>query len=153
MRTTLLPPDRNSRDAITPSEMKHLVSEYFDAVGLGDRERLLAIFTPDVCWRVSQGAIEPYAGRHDGAEPIVELMLSAVTGAFVPGSQKTEILNLLYGDAIAVAETVMRATTPTGEQYRNDYALFFEFREGRICEIREHVDTRYAANFFSGGDE
>ncbi|MBW2267477.1 MAG: nuclear transport factor 2 family protein [Deltaproteobacteria bacterium] len=134
-------------------EMEAAVLGYFDAVGKRDRARLLELFTPDLRWRVPNGAIEPYAGLHEGAETIVETMLGAVGGAFIPGSQATEILNLVFGDDLAVAETEMRAKTPAGDEYRNSYCFFFEFRDGRISEIREHVDTRTAANFFGGGSQ
>jgi ketosteroid isomerase-like protein len=46
-------------------------------------------------------------------------------------------------------ETEMSAVAPDGRIYQNDYTFFFVIREGLICEIREHVDTRYAADFFS----
>jgi hypothetical protein len=137
---------------MTPDQMKHCVGEYFDAVANADRARLRTLFDPDLRWRVPQGAIEPYAGLHTGAEEIIESMLGAVGGAFVPGSQKTEICNLVVGDDLVVAETELVAMTASGDEYRNRYAFFFEFRDGRICEIREHVDTRYAAEFFAGGN-
>ncbi len=136
---------------MTPTEMESCVRGYFVAVAESDRGTLAGIFAPDLRWRVPRGAIPPYAGLHEGAEKIIDMMLGAVSGAFVAGSQKTEILNLVFGEDLAIAETEMRATSPTGEQYRNDYVFCFEFRDGRIAEIREHVDTRYAADFFAGG--
>jgi len=134
---------------MTPDEMERGVRGYFDSVGRGDRDALRELFAEDLRWRVPQGAIEPYAGLHEGAQTIIDLMLGAVDNAFVPGSQRTEIKNLVYGEDLAVAETQMHAETADGRKYCNDYTFFFEFREGRISEIREHVDTRYAANFFA----
>ena len=136
---------------MSPTEMEACVHDYFDAVGKGDQGRLMRLFTTDLRWRVPKGAIKPYAGLHEGAEKIIDMMLGAVSGAFVAGSQKTEILNLVFGDDLAIAETEMRATSPEGQQYRNDYVFCFEFRDGHIAEIREHVDTRYAADFFAEG--
>ncbi len=138
---------------MTPTDMEACVQGYFAAVATGDRKGLKRLFTPDLRWRVPKGAIEPYAGLHEGAEKVIDMMLGAVSGAFVAGSQRTEILNLVFGDDLAIAETEMRATSPDGQQYRNDYVFCFEFREGRIAEIREHVDTRYAADFFAEGRE
>jgi ketosteroid isomerase-like protein len=135
---------------MTPTEMEICVHGYFEAVARGDRSGLVRLFTADLRWRVPKGAIEPYAGLHEGAQKIIGMMLGAVSGAFVAGSQKTEILNLVFGDDLAIAETEMRATSPDGQEYRNDYVFCFEFRDGRIAEIREHVDTRYAADFFAG---
>ncbi len=138
---------------MTPTDMEACVQGYFAAVAKGDRKGLKLLFTPDLRWRVPKGAIEPYAGLHEGAEKVIDMMLGAVSGAFVAGSQRTEILKLVFGDDLAIAETEMRATSPDGQQYRNDYVFCFEFREGRIAEIREHVDTRYAADFFAEGRE
>lgn len=129
--------------------MREAVEGYFAAVSAGDAAGLRALFTDDVRWRVPKGAIAPYAGLHEGAEKIVGMMLDAVGRSFVPGSQRTEIRLLLFGDDVACAETEMTARTPDGRDYRNDYTFFFELRDGRIAEIREHVDTRYAADFFS----
>lgn len=134
---------------MTNEAMQTMVGEYFEAVSAGDADRLRAIFADDLRWRVPQGAIAPYAGLHEGGEKIVEMMLGAVGHSFVPGSQKTEILLTLFGDDVVCVETQMTARTPDGRDYRNDYTFFFEFRDGRISEIREHVDTRYAAEFFA----
>ena len=130
-------------------EMERLVRAYFEAVAAGDEAGLVAIFTPDLRWRVPRGAIEPYAGLHESREKIVGMMLGAVGQAFVPGTQRTDVRLVLFGDDVACAETVMTAEAPDGRRYENDYTFFFEFRDGRIAEIREHVDTRQAALFFA----
>ncbi len=69
---------------MTREAMEAAVRGYFEAVGRGDREQLHALFSPDMRWRVPQGAIAPYAGTHEGADTIIDLMLTAVGGAFVP---------------------------------------------------------------------
>ncbi|MFK7896576.1 MAG: nuclear transport factor 2 family protein [Myxococcota bacterium] len=134
---------------LSQAAMRQRVESYFDAVGRGDRDALLEIFTPGLRWRVPQGAIAPYAGLHEGGETVADLMLGAVGNSFVPGSQQTEIKTVLFGENLLAAETVMTAETPDGRNYRNNYTFFFEFEGGRISEIREHVDTRYAADFFA----
>ena len=122
---------------------------YFDAVGRGDRAALLALFRPDLRWSVPKGAIAPYGGMHWGAEAIVELMLGAVGAAFIPGSQHVAIRLLLAEGEIVIAETRMTAKRPNGApDYDNNYVFVFEFVGGKIAEIREHVDTRYAAQVF-----
>ncbi len=134
-------------------ELETSVRAYFEAVAAGDRERLLELFHPRLRWRVPRGAIAPYAGVHEGAEQIADLMLGAVGGAFVPGSQRTEMRSVFTDRDRVVVETELTARTPSGDEYRNEYAFFFEFRDGRISEIREYVDTRLAADFFSAGGE
>ena len=47
-----------------------------------------------------------------------------------------------------MGRTRLTATHLDGRQYDNRYVFVFEFLDGRIAELREHVDTVYAARFF-----
>jgi hypothetical protein len=128
-----------------------VVRAYFDAVGRGDRAALLALFRPDARWRVPKGAIAPYGGLHVGAEKIVDLMLGAVGAAFVPGTQRVAVRLMLAEGDVVVAETRMTARRPNGApDYDNEYVFVFELVDGKIADLREHVDTRTAAQAFGG---
>ena len=127
------------------------VRAYFDALERGDRAALLALFRPDLRWSVPKGAIAPYGGVHTGAERIAELMLGALSAAFIPGTQRIAIRLMLAEGDVVIAETQMTARRPNGApDYDNAYVFVFELSGGEIAEIREHVDTRYAAQAFGG---
>ena len=135
---------------------KARVRAYFDAVERGDREGLIALFHPDLRWRVPKGAIAPYGGMHHGAHQIVDLMLGAVGTAFVPGTQRVTVRLMMGAGDVVIAETCMTAKRPPRDgapvpDYENDYVFVVEFEGEKIIEIREHVDTRYAAETFGGG--
>ena len=117
---------------MTNEAMDSLARRYFDAVCAADAGRLRDLFTHDLRWRVPKGAIEPFGGVHEGADRTIEMMLGAVGGSFVEGSQTFRILTTLFGANIACVEAEMTASTPDGREYRNDYTFFFEFREDRI---------------------
>ncbi len=133
---------------MTNEAMDTLSQGYFEAVCAADSERLHELLTEDIRWRIPKGAIEPFGGTHEGAGKVIAMMLGAVAESFIEGSQEFRIVTTLFGENVFCAETEMTARTPDGRDYRNDYTFFFEFREERISEIREHVDTRYAAGFF-----
>ena len=133
---------------MTNEAMETRAREYFSAICAAEKKRLRDLFTKDVRWRIPKGAIEPFGGIHEGVDKIIEMMLGAVGESFVAGSQQFEILTILFGENVACVETEMTARSPDGRDYRNDYTFFFEFRDDRISEVREHVDTRYAADFF-----
>ncbi len=135
---------------------KARVRAYFDAVERGDRSGLLGLFHPEVRWRVPKGAIAPFGGMHHGAQKIAEMMLAAVGTAFVPGTQRVAVRLMLAEGDVVIAETRMTAKRPprAGQpvpDYDNDYVFVVELEAGKIIEIREHVDTRYAAETFGGG--
>ena len=128
-------------------ERKRLALAFFEALGRADRSALMGLVHPDFRWVVPQGAVL-HAGVHEGAERVFDAMLTAVGETFQPGSQRTE-MGLVVGEADAVfCEARVRARGVDGRDYDNVYVFVFEFRGDRIAELREHVDTRYAAEFF-----
>jgi ketosteroid isomerase-like protein len=128
------------------------VRAVFDAIVRRDRAALLARLRPDARWSVPKGAIPPFGGVHCGAETIAAGMLGAVDAAFVPGTQRIEIRLMLAEGEVVMAETRMTAERAGGgPPYDNAYVFVFEFSGDRIAEIREHVDTRYAAEAFAPG--
>ncbi len=129
---------------------KAIARAYLAATDRGDRAAMLERVTDDLVWIVPDSAPPPYAGRHEGGAHIVDMMLGAVAASFEAGTQHTEVRLMIGEGDVVVAETRMRARTPAGETYDNRYVFVYELREGRIREIREHVDTRYAASFFEG---
>ncbi len=127
------------------------VRAYFDAIVRADRAALLALVCPELRWSVPKGAAAPFGGMHHGAEKIADLMLGAVDAAFVRGTQRVEIRLMLAEGDVVVAETRMTAKRMGGApDYDNAYVFVFEFASDRIVEIREHVDTRTAAEAFGG---
>ena len=135
---------------------KARVRAYFDALERGDRDALIALFHADLRWRVPKGAIAPYGGMHHGAQKIADMMLGAVGTAFVPGTQRVAVRLMMGEGDVVIAETRMTAKRPPCDgaavpDYDNDYVFVVEFEGEKIGEIREHVDTRYAATAFGGG--
>ena len=133
---------------MTAAEMERMALEYFTLVARADRDGLLELMAPDLRWVVPRGAVEPFAGVHEGAAHIIDMMLGSVGAAFTPGSQKTVPATWTPGEDRIVLEARIEAEASDGRRYENEYAFFFEFRNGRIAEIREYVDTRTAAAFF-----
>ena len=128
---------------------KTAVRAYFDAIQRADRAALLTLLHPNLRWSVPKGAIAPFGGVHHGAEKIADMMLGAVAAAFVPGTQRVEIRLMLAEGDIVIAETRMTAKRKNGApDYDNAYVFVFELSGARIAEIREHVDTRTAAEAF-----
>ena len=129
------------------NENKQRVHAFLKALGRGDRQALHELCCEDLDWTVPQGAAL-HAGTHSGAEQVFDLMLSSVGDAFVMGSQRISFdLIVAEGDAV-MAEASVHAKGVGGRDYDNVYVFVFEFEDGKIRKLREHVDTRYASEFF-----
>ena len=133
-------------------ENKERARALFRGIEAGRREPLAALFVADARWVIPKSAPEPFAGTHVGAEKIADMMIGSLEASFEPGSADWRVgLMVAEGDAV-MAEANLCARTPTGTSYDNQYVFVVEFdpASGRIAELREHVDTRYAASFFEG---
>jgi ketosteroid isomerase-like protein len=120
---------------------KALVREYLRAMSEGD-PRLPELLTDDVTWWVPPSS--PLGGLRQGKASVLALMGSGIGlyDASVPFGIEVEAM--VADDAWVAVQMVMTARTARGEDYRNFYHWAFRIREGRICAVKEYVDTLYA---------
>ena len=128
---------------------KDRVLRFFDAISSGDQETLCEMLAEDATWVIPRSAPAPFAGTHRGNRKIADMMVASVGETFEPGSQTFDVLLMLEEGDVVVAEANIKARPPAGDVYDNFYVFIFEFENGRVRELREHVDTIYAANFFA----
>ena len=129
--------------------LKGQVHRFFAAISSGDEETLCEMLAEDATWVIPRSAPAPFGGTHRGNRKIAGMMVASVGETFEPGSQTFDVLLMLEEGDVVVAEANIKARTPAGDVYDNLYVFIFEFEDGRVRELREHVDTIYAANFFA----
>jgi ketosteroid isomerase-like protein len=120
---------------------KQLVQRYLRAMSSGD-PALPDLLTDDVTWWVPPSS--PLGGLREGKAQVLALMASGV-GLYdmsVPFEIEIEAL-VADGEWVAV-QMVMTARTAKGQPYRNFYHFAFRVRDGKICAVKEYVDTLYA---------
>ena len=133
-------------------ENKQSLRALLAGIEAGDRSAIAVLLRPDARWVIPRSAPEPFAGVHVGAEKIADMMVGAIDGSFVASSVDWRP-GLMVGEGDHVmAEANLRAEARDGAVYDNYYVFVAEFdpASGRISELREHVDTKYAAGFFGG---
>ena len=133
-----------------PAEsLKDQVLRFFAAISSGDEETLCEMLAEDATWVIPRSAPAPFGGTHRGNRKIAGMMVASVRDTFVPGSQTFDVLLMLEEGDVVIAEANIKARTPAGDVYDNFYVFIYEFENGKVRELREHVDTIYAANFFA----
>jgi uncharacterized protein len=55
-----------------------------------------------------------------------------------------EVLSLTAEDDRVACESEGQSTLSTGVEYNNHYIHLLRFRDGKICEVREYMDTQLA---------
>ncbi|MFI5321460.1 MAG: nuclear transport factor 2 family protein [Myxococcota bacterium] len=120
---------------------KALVQRYLRAMSSGD-PALPDLLTDDVTWWVPPSS--PLGGLEQGKPAVLALMASGV-GLYDMSVPFQIEIEAMVADAEWVAvQLVMSARTARGEAYRNHYHFAFRVRGGRICAVKEYVDTLYA---------
>ncbi len=127
---------------------KQTVRHYFDAMARGDTS-LPELLTDDVTWWVPPSS--PLGGLHRGRAAVLRLMAGGVDIYDRDTPRKVAIESLVAESDRVCVELSLDARTARGEDYRHHYLFAFRLRDGRICEVREHLDTLYAHQRLFGG--
>jgi ketosteroid isomerase-like protein len=119
---------------------RETLERFFPAMFADDREALAPLVTDDVQWHAPPFAAKGF-GELKGSERILRFLTEGADQFYTPGSFALEVeLQAIEGDrAIVIGQ--LRAKTAKGQPYQNRYAFGFRFRDGRICEAWELMDS------------
>ncbi|MBI5876379.1 MAG: nuclear transport factor 2 family protein [Chloroflexi bacterium] len=119
-----------------------LVRRYLAAIEHGaEGELLAAFFTPDVVFEEKPNRLAPNGSQQD----LSAMQAAAARGKRVIAAQRYEIQNALAsGDQVALEVVwsgilaIPFGTLPAGGSLRAHFAIFLEFRDGRIARQRNY---------------
>jgi ketosteroid isomerase-like protein len=116
--------------------------EFLARFTAGDIDGVLALMTDDATWRIPGKRDRfPTAGMYDKAR--IGRLFRAMVGQLRTGLALTATGVIAEGDRVAL-EAVSQGDLVNGRLYRQEYHLLMEFREGKICAVREYLDTQHA---------
>ena len=127
---------------------KEIVIRLLTAIAERDRASASLCVADDVIWWVPQsagtrGLERPLRGR----ESVLELLCGK--SHYEVGTMAWEYHHLFHDDNFVIVQCSMRATTRSGRDYENQYALLYRFEDLLIKEAWEHTDTAYAFSRFA----
>ena len=131
---------------MTGEESKALVQRW-NEIGPFTPEGL-SMVTDDFRWIMPPSMEEFFFGADDGvrgpaALARVPLVDKAVYSDFSgSGTEVEQHFTIAEGDRV-VMQYEARFTTHDGEPYHNIYCTVITCRDGKIAEVRSHVDTQY----------
>jgi uncharacterized protein len=120
---------------------RRLLAEAFAGLERGDPSAFLALFDPDIEWRVMGTShwSKSLRGLAAVERDLVGPLLARLEGPY----RNIPELILADGDHVAVLARG-DAQTVEGKRYDNAYCFVFRLAEGRIVEVREYMDTKLA---------
>jgi uncharacterized protein len=120
---------------------KGVVRAYFEAVNKGHlTDDLLDFMTDDVTWWIQKAS--PSAGIYEGKAGVKRLFSIDIPIFSAP--LQVKILRMVGEGDTVVAEAEITTANKDGEQYVNQYSFWIDVRDGKICRVREYLDTLYA---------
>jgi ketosteroid isomerase-like protein len=125
------------------SENKEIVRRYFDAVNRGDMATIAELLDDSASFWVPPSL--PDGVEFRGKAMVLKLFTESVGLYDADAGLSVEIKTLTGDEDRVAAELVIRGKSAAdGGDYENWYHFLFRIENGRILEIREHLDSLYA---------
>ena len=124
---------------MSKEENKKVAQRFLDALSRGDWQFVEDAYADDVIiW--TPGSM-PFSGTHTKAG--VAGVKAWLTGVFPDGLKFTVKAMTAEGDRVAV-EAESYGKHVNGKIYQNQYHFLMVIRDGKICELKEYMDTMHA---------
>ena len=123
---------------------KAVAYEFFARFSASDIAGALASMTDDATWLIpGRPDRMPMAGLYS-KERIARLFHSMLK-SLQDGLKMTVTSAIAEGDRVAL-EVESQGDLKNGRLYRQQYFFFMEFRDDKICAVREYLDTQHACD-------
>jgi ketosteroid isomerase-like protein len=120
---------------------RELATRLFARFSENDVDGALAMLADDVNWWIAgRREQNPSAGDHTKEQ--IGRTLKRMAAQMPAGLTMTVRSMISDGDRVA-AEVESHGTLLNGRVYNNEYHFALTFRDGRISEVREYLDTQH----------
>jgi uncharacterized protein len=121
------------------SENKQIVTEYFSHLSAGRREQALEMLGEDATWWAPGFGV-----MHKAQFATMMVYMEKI----IRGSIQLTLKRITAEDDRVAAEAESDADVVNGKHYHNTYHILVVIRGGKIREVKEYHDTKYASEVF-----
>lgn len=120
---------------------------FFDCFNRGDIDAALGWLTDDATWWIAGRPDEvPGAGQH--SKERIARLLRRMMERLPQGLRMTVSSAIAEGDRVAM-EVQSHGELDNGRVYAQEYHFAITMRDGRICAVREYLDTQHVRTTWS----
>lgn len=117
-------------------------ARFFELFSASDIDGVLALMTDDATWRIpGKKELTPTAGLY--SKERIGRLFHRMLDNLTSGLRMTVLSSIEQGDRVAL-EVISSGDLKNGRLYRQEYHFLMEFRDGKICAVREYLDTQHA---------
>jgi uncharacterized protein len=115
---------------------------FFELFSASDIDGVLGLMTDDATWRIpGKKELTPTAGVY--TKERIGRLFRRMLDNLSSGLRMSVVSAIAEGDRVAL-EVTSSGDLKNGRLYRQEYHFLMEFRDGKICEVREYLDTQHA---------
>jgi ketosteroid isomerase-like protein len=127
---------------MSTQENVQVVTDFFAAMGRGDKQDLLAFVAEDIEW-IIPGEDWPLAGTHRGHAGLEEVVKKASAEIETTYPKPPEFI--AQGDRVLVVGVATGKIKATNKPFKDDWVFDITVRNGKVTKIREYIDTQALA--------
>src|ERR1700730_6362511 len=118
------------------------VKDFFAAIGLRDKEGLLALSAEDIEW-IIPGKDWPLAGTHRGHAGLQNLLQKANETVETSYAEPPELI--AQGERVLVVGFAKGRIKATNRTFEDHWVFDITVRKGKLTNVREYIDTQALA--------
>lgn len=126
---------------MTSASNKQAMQAVFEAMAVGNTRPFGELMADDCCW-VTPGQ-SAWAGTWRGKQAMNQQLFGPLYKRFA-GKYTNHATRFIADGDFVVVECGGRATLKSGEAYNNTYCFVCEFRDAKLIQVREYMDTDLA---------
>jgi ketosteroid isomerase-like protein len=132
---------------MTPDDIKRIITETLARFETHFREpaKIAEHMHENGTWRIMGST--PSSGKNDKAAFLETI---SHTPDFSDTGLRITPTNFIIQGNKAAVEAHSSMKLRDGREYKNQYVFVFEFRDGKIFDAKEYMDTAYMTKFFAG---
>jgi ketosteroid isomerase-like protein len=127
---------------MSSEENVRIVKKFFEAMGRGNEQGLLALSAEDIEW-IIPGEYWPLAGTHCGHGGLRDFLqkTSETMETSFPGPPEY----VAQGDRVLMIGSATGRIKATNRTFEDDWVFAITVRNGKVTNIREYIDTQALA--------
>ena len=127
---------------MTTDRNKAVARQFFERFTASDIDGALALMTDDATWWIpGKKELSPTAGLYSKEK--IGRLFHRMLAALDNGLTMTVKSSIAESDFVAL-EVESSGNLKNGRKYRQEYHMLMQLRDGRICAVREYLDTQHA---------
>jgi uncharacterized protein len=130
------------RNSMSSEENVRIVKKFFEAMGRGNKQGLLALSAEDIEW-IIPGEGWPLAGTHRGHAGLKDFLQKAseTMETTFPGPPEY----VAQGDRVLMIGSATGKIKATNKPWEDQWVFAITVRDGKVANIREYIDTQALA--------